>query len=189
MSPSCLMKTKLFSLLMMVLSPSSTLVDALPSGFIAEPVSSAYAIAGTFATNPRNDDKPMMIVVEKTGRVRIIEDPDNGGDDVVAMNLMDHMCLNTERGLQTVAVHPNFKENGWEYLYNNVLKEGCLADDSLNGPWHVFARFKMDPNSLEMKYEDREELWRGAPLRKDVHNGGGMVFGNDGKLWLAVGDS
>lgn len=135
-------------------------VGAVPKGFIAEPVSSAYAIAGTFAINPRNDWKPMMILVEKGGAVRVIEDPDNGGDDILIMHLDDKMCLNVERGLQTVAVHPNFRENRYVYLYYNVFKEGCLADDSQDGPWNVVARFVMDPVTLELNYDEREEIWR-----------------------------
>jgi Glucose / Sorbosone dehydrogenase len=144
------------------LSPSNfvIVVDAQPSKFIAEPVSSAYAIAGTFATNPRNNDEPMMILVEKTGTVRVIEDPDNGGKEMVILDLEDKMCLNTERGLQTVAIHPNFKENRWVYLYYNVYKEGCLADDSLDGPWNVLARFVMDPDTLMLDFDEQEVLWR-----------------------------
>lgn len=151
-------------IVVLTLSPTTPVrvlvVQAQPSRFIAEPVTSTYAIAGTFATNPRNAGKHMMILVEKTGNVQVIEDPDNGGDSIEILNLKDKMCLNIERGLQTVVVHPNFTENRWVYLYYNVLKEGCLADDSLDGPHNVLARFKMDPDTLMLNYDDREEIWR-----------------------------
>eukprot|EP00529_Nitzschia_sp_RCC80_P000751 CAMPEP_0113490068 /NCGR_PEP_ID=MMETSP0014_2-20120614/26853_1 /TAXON_ID=2857 /ORGANISM="Nitzschia sp." /LENGTH=886 /DNA_ID=CAMNT_0000383823 /DNA_START=218 /DNA_END=2878 /DNA_ORIENTATION=+ /assembly_acc=CAM_ASM_000159 len=176
-----------------IVSPQTTYVQAQPSGFIAEPVSSTYAIAGTFMPNPRSpaedDNKQMIILVEKTGKVRVIEDPDNNSKSIEVLDLDGKMCLDTERGLQTVAIHPNFNENRWVYLYYNVFKEGCLADDSLDGPWNVIARFEMDPETLMLNYNKREEVWRGAPLYDAVHNGGGMVFGNDGKLWIAVGES
>ena len=157
----------IFFFLLSIMSPWQTVVfvHAQPSGFIAEPVSSTYAIAGTFMPNPRsNSGRQMIILVEKTGKVEVIEDPDNDSKSIKVLDLDGKMCLDTERGLQTVAIHPNFDENRWVYLYYNVFKEGCLADDSLDGPWNVIARFKMDPETLMLDYDNREEVWRGGKL-------------------------
>eukprot|EP00536_Pseudo-nitzschia_multiseries_P014847 jgi/Psemu1/327687/estExt_fgenesh1_pg.C_7760001 len=161
---------------------------SLPSGFIAEPVTSKNAISGTFAKNPRNGWKPMLMLVNKSGKVSLLEDPDESSKSIEILNLESKMCTNVERGLQTIAIHPDFEENRYIYLYYTKHKEDCLADDSENGPWNVISRFVMDPETLMLDYEQRVEIWRGAPLHDAVHNGGAMVFGNDRKLYVTTGD-
>ena len=79
---------------------------------------------------------------------------------VTILDLDGKMCTSRERGLQTIAVHPNFSENRYIYLYYNLFREGCLADDSQDGPWNVLARFQMDPETLMLDYDQREVLWR-----------------------------
>ena len=73
------------------------------------------------------------------------------------------MCTDNERGLQTVTIHPNFTENRYVYLFYTKFKEGCLADkkEPANAhPWNVVSRFVMDPESLMLDFDSREEIWR-----------------------------
>ncbi len=135
-------------------------VSAVPSGFIVDSVSDQNAISGTFAPNPRNNWLPMLMLVSKEGTVSVLENPDDSQDFTVILDLDGKMCTNTERGLQTIAVHPQFEENRYVYLYYNKFKEGCLDDDSDDGPWNVLARFVMDAETLELDYDSREEIWR-----------------------------
>lgn len=138
----------------------SLVTSALPSGFIAEVVSSLDSVTGTFAPNPRNDGKPMLLLVARAGWVSVVENPDASSDSFIVLDLADKMCTNTERGLQTIAVHPNFETNLYIYVFYNKFKEGCLADDSEDGPWNVVERFVMDPDTLMLDYDTREEIWR-----------------------------
>lgn len=135
-------------------------VSAVPSGFIVDVVSHQNAITGTFAPNPRNNWQPMLMLVSKEGKVSLLEDPDNSDDYSVILDLDGKMCTNRERGLQTIAVHPQFEENRFVYLYYNMFREGCLDDDSDGGPWNVLARFVMDEQTLQLDYDSREEIWR-----------------------------
>lgn len=162
--------------------------NSLPSGFIAESVTSKNAISGVFATNPRNGWKPMMLLVNKGGTVSVLEDPDDSSDSTEILELEDEICTNTERGLQSIALHLDFEDNRYVYLYYTKNKDDCLADDSEDGPWNVISRFIMDPETLMLDYDEREEIWRGAPLHDSVHNGGSMIFGNDHKLYVTTGD-
>ena len=102
----------------------------------------------------------MLMLVNKDGTVSVLEDPDKSSDSMVILKLKDKMCTDVERGLQSIAVHPVFEENLYIYLYYNKYKEGCLADDSENGPWNVISRFIMDPDTLKLNYSEREEIWR-----------------------------
>lgn len=137
-------------------------IEALPSGFIAEVVTSQSAITGTFAPNPRNDQKPMLLLVHKKGIVSVVEDPDNSPDSILILDLDGKMCTDTERGLQTLAIHPKFgTDNHYIYLYYNKFREDCLADKSADGgPWNVVERFEMDTATLLLDYDTRKEIWR-----------------------------
>lgn len=52
----------------------------------------------------------------------------------------------------------------------------------------MVARYRLDPNSLQFVKDSRKEIWRGAPTKKQNHNGGALSFGNDGKLYVTTGD-
>lgn len=163
----------------------------LPDGFIAEVVSTAKAITGRFAPNPRNDGKPMLLVVSKEGEVHVLEDPDSGNDGArKILDLSDSMCTNGERGLQSLAVHPQFGaadgDKRWVYLYYNKLRDGCL-EDAEDGPRNVLVRYTMNADTLDL--EDEEVLLTGAPMEESMHNGGAMLFGQDGYLYLTMGDA
>lgn len=136
-------------------------VDGLPPGFIAEVVTSINAVTGAFAPNPRKEQKPMLLLVHKDGEVSVLEDPDNSPESFQILDLDGRMCTDTERGLQTIAVHPKFgTDNHYIYLFYNRFREDCLADKSDGGPWNVVDRFEMDPETLLLDFERREEIWR-----------------------------
>ena len=125
-------------------------------------VSDDNAVSGTFAQNPKTGD-PLLLLVSKTGKVRALEDPDNSMKSKTILSLEGQMCTNTERGLQNVVVHPDFMNNRYVYLFYTKLKEGCLADKNepaSEHPYNVIARFVMDPESLMLDFDTREELWR-----------------------------
>lgn len=138
---------------------SAAVTSALPGGFIAEVVTSQNAVTGTFAPNPRADGKPMLLLASRT-QVSVVEDPDESPDASTLLTLTDKMCTDTERGLQSIVAHPDFAQNRYIYLYYSLFKEGCLADDSEDGPWNVLDRFVMDSDTLLLDYDTREEIWR-----------------------------
>jgi len=174
------------------LTSSLIQTQGLPSGFIAEVVSDQNAISGVFASSPKTGD-PLLLLVSKVGKVHAIEDPDsNFSKAKEILNLGGKMCTETERGLQSIAIHPDFTENRYVYLYYTKFKEGCLVDSDAPAskhPYNVVSRFVMDPDSLLLDFDSKVEIWRGAGLKGyAVHNGGAMVFGVDGKLYVTHGD-
>jgi glucose/arabinose dehydrogenase len=136
----------------------------------------------------------MMLIISREGTVRVLENPDNrndGGDykedyeNNLILDLSSKICDNGERGLLSVAIHPNFEEKRWVYLHYTRWREGCL-EDAMLGPQNVLVRYTLNPNTLIL--ENEELLVQGGMLSKTVHNGGAMVFGTDGHLYLATGD-
>jgi glucose/arabinose dehydrogenase len=81
----------------------------------------------------------------------------------------------SERGLLGVAAHPAFTSNGFIYLYYTTRQ---------NGFHNRVSRFTVSGNTAS-----GEVVLADLPLVTSfIHNGGGMHFGPDGKLYVAVGD-
>lgn len=196
--------------LLLVCTCTTSVVQALPEGFVSEIVNPrTKAVTGVFAPNVRRKDhRPMMIVVSKPGRVRVLENPENlddnendedsegdsytnkeDDDSNVILDLSgdkaNMICDNGERGLTSIAVHPDFLETRWVYLYYTRWREGC-KEDAVSGPQNVLVRYTMNTTTLLL--ENEELLLECGFLAGRVHNGGAMVFGTDGYLYLATGD-
>jgi Glucose / Sorbosone dehydrogenase len=153
-------------LLILLLVFLSIPVDAVPDGFIVESVTKTLpyrGLTGKFAPNPRNGNKPMLVLLAKEGNIVVLEDPDNSPESMTVLNLghPGRMCTNFERGLQGIAFHPNFEVNHFVYLFYTKFREGCYVGRGLDdGPWNVIERFIMDSETLRLDYDSREEIWR-----------------------------
>ena len=87
-----------------------------------------------------------------------------------------------EDGLMGIAVDPNYKENNWIYLFYSVIDES----DKVFGKQHI-SRFDLVGDSLLMA---SEKVLIDIPIiRKCCHSGGGLEFGQDGLLYIGVGDN
>jgi glucose/arabinose dehydrogenase len=117
-----------------------------------------------------------LFVIEQPGRIRILQ---NG--QLTQTPLLDISARvgsrGNEQGLLGLALHPNFPRVGYFYVNYTDLKGDT-----------VIARFqvsKSDPNLADPASET-------ALLRVDQpfanHNGGSVVFGPDGRLYLGLGD-
>jgi len=83
-----------------------------------------------------------------------------------------------EEGLLGLAFHPNFRANGEFFVYYTTADAPHTS---------VVSRFRMsdDPNRADPNSE--EELLR-VPQPYWNHNGGNLIFGPDGYLYIALGD-
>ena len=176
------------SILCFLLGGYFTLIAGLPVGFIDEGVVTRDAIiTGTFAPNPRNDNKPMLLLSSKNGQIYAVENPDTSEDNINIGNFESLLCTNGERGLQSVRVHPNFTENFFIYLYYTSFVEDCPEDPILGPPNHC-SRFIMDPETLQIDIDSEVIILETSPAPKKIHNGGSMQFGVDGYLYVTTGD-
>jgi glucose/arabinose dehydrogenase len=160
---------------------------AAPNGFIDEGIADLIAITGAFAPNPHNAGKPMLLLSSKEGIVMVLEDPDNDDDMKVIADFDSRLCSNGERGLQTIRPHPDFAENRWLYVYYTRYREGCL-EDVTGGPRNRLSRFTMRSNSLTIDMNSEVVLIQTSPSPFRIHNGGAIQLGNDGKIWMTIGD-
>ena len=148
------------------------------SGLPAEVSLRAVEVASGFSdplylTAPPGDDR--LFVVEQAGRVRIIED-----GAVLPQPFLDiraRVSSGGERGLLSIAFHPRYATNG--YLYANYTD---LVGDTRIERYSVSAasRDAADPASAQLV------LSVAQPFAN--HNGGLVVFGPDGMLYVGLGD-
>ncbi|MGR3810532.1 PQQ-dependent sugar dehydrogenase [Jiulongibacter sp. NS-SX5] len=84
-------------------------------------------------------------------------------------------------GLMDIALHPNYKENGWIYL--TYAKSKGEGKDMLSTT--ALVRGKLEGNTLVQK----EELFEALPyLPTRHHYGGRMAFDEENFLYFSVGD-
>lgn len=113
-----------------------------------------------------------VFITEKDGRVRIIENNVLLTDPFISLEVDD----SNERGLQGIALDPDFERNGYVYVYYTVAGKdhNRVSRFTSNGNYAV-------PGSEVILLEL-------DPLSWLIHNGGALAFGKDGKLYIATGD-
>lgn len=161
-----------FPLVLCFLVVSANLRPAtVPHGFSDVPVVSGLnsPTAMAFAPDGR------VFVCEQTGAVRVVK---NG---VLLPQPFVQVTVDSEqeRGLGGIALHPNFANNGFLYIYytrpgtpvRNVIVRYTAAGDTAAAN-SAQGILELDPLSGAL-----------------VHNGGAMQFGPDGKLYVSVGEN
>lgn len=171
-------RTLVVALAVWLAVPSSTLAQGVLQGFIDEPVITGLTVPVAFATLPDG----RMLVVEKAGAVRMVRDgqvlPDAFLDLSASVN--DYW----DRGLLGVAVDPAFAQNGYVYLFH-VVEDDPLA---YSGP-KTSRVIRVTAAGDTAVHGSEVVLISGIPADSASHNGGALVFGPDGALWITTGDA
>lgn len=125
-----------------------------------------------YLTAPAND--PRLFIVEEPGRIRIVE---NGQLlDKPFLDIVSKVGYGGERGLLSVAFHPQYRSNGFLFV-NYTDKKG----DTQIERYTVSAdKNAVDPSSAKLI------LAIDQPYSN--HNGGLNLFGPDGMLYIGMGD-
>jgi len=115
-----------------------------------------------------------LFVVEQSGRLRVIE---NGSVRPEAfLDLSDQVSRGSERGLLSVAFHPRFADNGLLFVNYTDLRGDTRVVRYAVTPDHA----RVDPSS--------ERLILSIEQPFSNHNGGHVLFGPDGMLYIGMGD-
>ncbi len=113
-------------------------------------------------------DEDTILVTERPGRIRLIEQGHLRGDPVAELDVV----AEGEAGLLGIALHPDFQDRRLAYVYYTA-RDGNRV-----------SRFRVGEN---FGFEDEEVLLR-VPAGA-VHDGGRLAFGPDGLLYVATGDT
>ena len=149
------------------LRDSTLRVDLLVSG-LSSPTTMAFI-------GP-ND---LLVLQKNDGRVRRVT---NG---VLQPNAVLDLAVDfaSERGLLGIAVHPNFPTTPFVYLY---FSESSTGGDTAGSPpplGNRLYRYTWNGSSLVSPV-----LLASLPTPVPNHNGGVILFGPDGKLYIVIGD-
>ena len=161
-------------------------VRPLPEGIVPVGFSDSLVAGGLsapIALTAMPDGR--ALVLEKGGAVRIVANgallPTSALNLSSVPGLSTSGCTGGERGLLGVALDPDFGANGHVYLYftraNASSPGGCV---------NRVSRFTMTANTISPTSELMLLDNIGSPAGN--HNGGDVAVGNDGFLYVAVGD-
>src|SRR3954464_7622517 len=153
---------------------SSELVDARPpTSLVLAPFVSAGLSAPVFMTQPLNDGR--IFVVEQAGRIRIVK---NGELQTTPfLDITSRVLSGGERGLLSVAFHPQYATNHYFYVYFTEQTDGAIR----------IERFTTTANPEVADPATTKLIFTTAHPNSN-HNGGLVTFGPDGMLYAAMGD-
>jgi len=136
------------------------------------------------------DGSGRMAVVDQIGIVRMIT-PDKKVMDEPFLDVRDRMVKLSsgydERGLLSLAFHPDFRNNGRVFVfYSAPLRSGAPVGWSCTNLLSEFHVMAGKPDVVDM---NSEKILLTVDKPYSNHNGGPLLFGpDDGYLYLALGD-
>lgn len=92
-----------------------------------------------------------------------------------------------ERGLFDLAFHPDFETNGLFYVHHTAA-DGLAQDIAESDTVVAEYRMRADDSGLADADSMRIVFTAPQPMGSTNHKGGGLAFGSDGLLYLALGD-
>jgi glucose/arabinose dehydrogenase len=156
-------------LVAMAAAPRAAAVSLQPFGTFDQPV---------FATSPPGD--PRLFVVERPGRIQVLHD----GTRTQFLDIHTMVATDGERGLLSMAFDPDYASNGLFYVFfNDNGSGGASAGDIHVDEFHVGS----DPNVANPG--SRRQVLTIGHSSAGNHNGGQLEFGEDGLLYISVGEA
>jgi glucose/arabinose dehydrogenase len=128
------------------------------------------------------DGSNRVFVATQHGVIHVFPNDQKADKTKVFLDIQDRVVYDdneNEEGFLGLAFHPNYRKNG-EFFVFHTTKKAKLTN--------IVSRFKVskddpdkaDPASEEVLMEIKKPFWN--------HDGGTLVFGADGYLYIAVGD-
>jgi glucose/arabinose dehydrogenase len=140
---------------------SNDSAPAAPAGYRFVQVASGLD-SPVHVTTPRGETK-RLYVTEQTGRIRIVQ---NGGITGTLLDVRSQVVCCGEQGLLSVAFHPRYAQNRRYFVYYTA------------------------PANRVVEYRGARPVRTllNVPDPYSNHNGGQLMFGPDGRLYVGMGD-
>jgi len=143
-------------------------VNAYPNLKFEAPIEYTYA----------NDGTNRVFVVEQAGRIRVFDNKADASSAATYLDIRNRVAYGGEMGLLGLTFDPKFAQNG--YFYVNYTK---------NSPREtVISRFKASSATAASVEPGSETVLLRFSQPYSNHNGGKVLFGPDGFLYIATGD-
>lgn len=144
-----------------------TVTDAFPALTFSSPVGLTSA----------NDGSNRLFVLEQRGLVKVFSNTTGVSQATTFLDISGRVSSGGETGLLGIAFHPNFSTNGQFFVNYTRQQNGQLQT--------VISRFQSDKTVAN---GTSEEILLTFNQPYSNHNGGALLFGKDGYLYIATGD-
>ena len=127
------------------------------------------------------DGSGRLFIVEQVGRIRIVK---NGRLlPTPFLDIRSLVASGGERGLLSVAFHPQFKTNGVFIVdYTRASTNPAAVGDT------IIARYRAQPANADVASRASGQTLLTIAQPQANHNGGLVKFGPDGHLYIGMGD-
>lgn len=119
-------------------------------------------------------DKEQILISERNGELVLY----TGQNNITLETPIINVFAQGQGGLLDLALHPNYKQNGWIYLVYSYY-------DDKKGATTALARFKVINNQLK---HWQDIYIANAYTQTSYHFGGRIAFDDKGYLYLTIGD-
>lgn len=143
--------------------------NGYPTGFTEQLVTNGISSGTSMAYAPDG----RLFISEQNGRIWIVKN----GQKLAAPFLTLSVKSDGERGIEGIALDPNFAQNNFIYVYYTTN-----TSDSHNR----LSRFTANG---DIASPTETVLWDFDSHGASNHNGGALNFGPDGKLYVTTGDN
>ena len=150
-----------------------TVTATVPSSARLEEVARGLTPGPVYLTAPSGDSR--LFVATLDGKIRIVQ-----GGQVFAEPFLDlgsKVLVGNYTGLFSFAFHPNYSSNGFFYVYY-INRDGDIQID----------RYQANGSRADAGSGKALLIIKPTGPGPDIHYGGQLSFGPDGKLYMAVGD-
>ncbi|MFQ5979818.1 MAG: PQQ-dependent sugar dehydrogenase [Candidatus Heimdallarchaeota archaeon] len=145
------------------------LVKAFPNLSFERPVDFQHA----------NDSTNRVFVVEQAGRIHVFNNSATASSTQVFLDITDRVSrTGNEEGLLGLVFHPEYLINGQLYVYYSAA----------NPRRSVVAQYQVSSEDSNSADSTNETTLLEIPQPFGNHNGGQIVFGPDGYLYIGLGD-
>jgi hypothetical protein len=119
-----------------------------------------------------------LYIVDQQGRIFVLDSNGNKLDTFLDIRSRVQYINNGEEGLLGLAFHPDYKNNGYFYVYHTQK----------NTTNNAVYRYKVSSNPNRANIDSQKLVISFPHPTFTNHNGGCLKFGRDGFLYIAVGD-
>jgi glucose/arabinose dehydrogenase len=131
------------------------------------------------------DGSNRLFVATQRGKIYVFENHRDIDSMELFLDLTDRVHpydKENEEGFLGLAFHPQFAKNGQFFVYYTAKRPPQIGNLSIVSRFHVNPDHpqQADPNSEQILMRIDQPYWN--------HNGGTVVFGPDGYLYIALGD-
>jgi glucose/arabinose dehydrogenase len=152
-----------------------------------QPVFPALKLDRALWMSEAPDGSGRFFIAEQNGRILFVPKNGDGGNSVEFLNITARKphIDNNNVGLLGMALHPGFKTNGQCYIWYSQMNSNRTSQYPRRS---VISEFKASATNADVVDLATERILMEVPEPAAGNQGGELLFGPDGYLYIGVGD-